>query len=257
MADQIQYERVNIKDHTKKGEELERMDLKNIAGFIARNNWDTPTCRATLQSWIWGPGNADLREALVESTASYTEEVCRAMLRDGAIIHKAVHGQDIVGIVVVIKLIGEFELYELPAPIKIETEPERPVRQSDTSDKEWWDMVEKWGSDEGRGESFKRSLRASLNHHSEKYKRLWEISHLGVAPAYRKQGIGSTLMTKALSDVHSGDFVILLAEPDSERMYQRIGFSVSSEQEEYRFCTLPQRDCDSEPNKFPIMTLKK
>ncbi|KAI0010840.1 hypothetical protein F4779DRAFT_576339 [Xylariaceae sp. FL0662B] len=251
---QIDYQRVCIKDLGKKKQELEQLniDLEEITGFLARNNWDTPANRAVLQPWVWQAENEMYHEPLIEGTANDLKKLFQAMLGDGGVVFKAVCNQKIVGAIMVIKFPKKVSLLEVPEE---EVERPRPIRPSDISDNAWWKMVQEWAISEIRDCSIQRSLQESINHYFDKYKGLWEISCLGVDKTYRRRGIGKELVHQALSEVTRGDTVLLLAEPEAENIYRRFGFSVSSEQEKYRYCVLPQRG--KELHKFPVMTMKK
>ncbi|KAI0483839.1 hypothetical protein F4859DRAFT_529192 [Xylaria cf. heliscus] len=202
------------------GSDIVKLDdeINTIARVIAETHIDTPSSNATLTTNGYA-NKAILRDALVEIGSNDEGRILRYMLRDGAYIYKAVYQQEIVGVVIIIRLVKEFA----PSTSSPKTPSPVDVPLPNPSDLE---AVELYAISDVKDEESRLQLRDHLNSHLRYYGigKLWELSSLGVKEGFRHREIGRKLVKHALSRVPKGNKVIIQAEPDKEAMYQHLGF---------------------------------
>ncbi|TRX95534.1 hypothetical protein FHL15_003492 [Xylaria flabelliformis] len=220
-----------------------------IAEFTARTHIDIPSSNATLTANGYA-NKAILRDALVKIDSKYRNKTLQAMLQDGAYIYKAVYQQEIVGVVVIIRLIREFSTSKSSSG----TPPLGDVSLPNLSDLE---AVEAYAISHDKNNEFLHQLCCHLNSHVRYYGtgRLWELSALGVKEEFRHRNIGRTLVKHALSQVPSGSKVIIQTEPDRVAMYQHLGFQFArSKSHMIDFITIrPEWERDGKEMTFPMM----
>ncbi|KAI0186671.1 hypothetical protein EV127DRAFT_410977 [Xylaria flabelliformis] len=229
-------------------------ERNTIADFIARTHIDIPSSNATLTTNGYA-NKAILRDALVKIDSKYRNKTLQAMLQDGAYIYKAVYQQEIVGVVVIIRLIREFSTSKSSS----RTPSLEDVSLPNLSDLE---AVEAYAISHDKNNEFLHQLCCHLNSHVRYYGtgRLWdlflpELSALGVKEEFRHRNIGRTLVKHALSQVPSGSKVIIQTEPDRVAMYQHLGFQFArSKSHMIDFITIrPEWEREGKEMTFPMM----
>ncbi|KAI3320300.1 hypothetical protein HD806DRAFT_547501 [Xylariaceae sp. AK1471] len=201
-------------------EELKKMDdeRKTIADFIAETQFDTYSSNVILTAQGYENRNL-LKDALQKIDSQDWDNSLKAMIKDGAYVCKAVYQQEIVGVVVLVRLPKKFEIPDMAVP----NEPAEGTPVPSPSD---LDGVEKYAICDETVRLFKIELRTRLNYHLgfSGVGKVWELSGLGVKERFRGQKIGRTLVKHALSQVPDGHAVVLTAECFKEGMYREIGF---------------------------------
>ncbi|KAI1758279.1 hypothetical protein F4782DRAFT_477221 [Xylaria castorea] len=182
--------------------------------------------------------------------SKYKNKSLQAMLQDGAYIYKAVYQQEIVGVVIIIRLTREFSTSKSSS----RTPSLGDVALPNPSDLE---AVEAYAISDDKNEEFHYQLCRHLNSHVRYYGtgRLWEMSALGVKEGFRHRNIGRTLVKHALSQVPGGGKVIIQTEPDRVAMYRHLGFQYArSKSHMIDFITLrPEWEKEGNHMMFPMM----
>ncbi|KAI1494788.1 hypothetical protein F5X96DRAFT_665473 [Biscogniauxia mediterranea] len=252
--------------------------IYETAQVVANAHWGTATNQALLQPWVNHPENEEHRKSLEAASVREWDTTLRWMLLNGACIHTALLDERaVVGAVVVLKLdaqLGSDHHHHRPVPKKeeevvAEKESPRPVRggPGGSTESDWLRQLHAWAWSGVRTSNLYRSVGANRDAHMRAYHpNLWQISSLAVAEGHRKQGVGTELLSRALSDVPAGGAAYLIAEPGATKLYEGLGFALS-ELEGHRYVRLEVLLHDGEQQQqqqqqpeiidIPSMVLKK
>ncbi|RYC60382.1 hypothetical protein CHU98_g5828 [Xylaria longipes] len=232
-------------------------EINTIADFIAETHIDIPSSNAILTANGYA-NKTILREALVQIDSNYRNKTLQVMLQDGAYIYKAVCQRAIVGVVIIIRLAREFST-SMSSSMSL---PRTPSLEDDSlPDVSDLEAVETYAISDDKNKEFLYQLCGHLNSHIRSYGagELWELSALGVKEGFRNRNIGRTLVRQALSQVPSGDKVIIQTEPDRVPMYRHLGFQYArSKSHMIDFITLrPEWEREGNYVMFPMMIFHK
>ncbi|KAI1118274.1 hypothetical protein F5Y14DRAFT_463304 [Nemania sp. NC0429] len=228
-------------------------EISAAAKSIAEVQIDSPSSDVLLTSRGYAKKGV-LRDALIGIDYDNMRHVLKRMLKDGAHIYQAIYRGDVVGVVVMVRLPGEFPN---PDPLSERQPTHRPHFPS-LSDAE---AVEAYARSKRVDQDFTYKLRRHLNRHVRYHERdrLWEMSYLGVKDGFRRQNIGKTLVQHALSLVLRRETVVILTEPGTEALYQQMQFSYSMYPPQVRetISIQPEWAARGDTVKFHIMILDK
>ncbi|KAI1632835.1 hypothetical protein F4809DRAFT_655824 [Biscogniauxia mediterranea] len=241
--------------------------IYETAQVVANAHWGTVTNQALLQPWVNHPENEEHRKSLEEASVREWDTTLRWMLLNGACIHTALDERAVVGAVIVLKLdaqLGSDHHHLVPKKQEVvaEKESRRPVRGPGSTESDWLRQLHAWAWSGIRTSNLYRSVGANRDAHMRAYHpNLWQISSLAVAEGHRKQGVGTELLRRTLSDVPAGGAAYLIAEPaGATKLYEGLGFALS-ELEDHRYVRLEVllQDGEQQPEiiDIPSMVLKK
>ncbi|KAI0908241.1 hypothetical protein F4823DRAFT_599859 [Ustulina deusta] len=228
-------------------------EMNVLAELVAETHINTLSSDAILTAD--GYANKEgLKDALVKIDTAHWNGNLEAMLTRGAYIYTALHKQEVVGVIILMRLTEEI-------PTAIDS-PKMPlVRKVTFPDSADLEAVKEYAQSDEKDKEFMHQLRCNVNSllGYRDAGELWELCGFGVKEKFRHQGIGRTLVKHALSQVPVGDRVIIHAEPSVEAMYQHMGFqyAMSESGTGYSITLRPEWESGRIDLVFPMMILQK